>query len=564
VTGSGAGGDELTQQERAAILVRLLESSVDLIAVLDRDTRPIELSRSWEALLGWSSEQLTAVPFLDLVHPDDLPMVVDAVGPVLAGGSARGANVRLRTAAGGYRWVQGGAVGDAATGRIYVTVVDVQERKELEDALRDQLALEETISSIATGLIGLEPTAVPAAIERGLGTLGRALGVDRVHFLRGSRYPDDVTYLEWYDPELPQPSHVPHPDRDVQAWWLAALREGRVLRVEDVEELREEAPKVVDALLEDGVRSVLHIPLPPHRRIWGFLTFVAVRDRVPLNEAFTSLLRVAGESFLTALATSDDAVALGEARRELEQRNADLERSNEELERFAYAAAHDLKAPLVRIEMALAAMPVPVGPPRELLDVAQRAARRMRQLIEDLLAFAAVGQTRGAAGPVDLDALVDQVLLDLEPAVEAGGVRVERSPLPIVEGHRPLLSQLLQNLLSNAVKFARPGGGGLVRLAAHSDRQGHTISITDNGIGIDPADREDVFGVFTRLNPADAYPGSGVGLSTCARVVQHHGGRISLHDGIDGGVAVRVWLPRRPPEPTAVPADDLLGGGFVS
>jgi PAS domain S-box-containing protein len=546
------------------MLDRLLDISVDLIAVLDEETRPIELSRSWE-VLGWSREELFDTAFVDLLHPDDRAVIAPEVASVLQGRAIGGIEARMRTKSGGHRWMEGGAVGDPATATIYLTVVDIEDRKALDAALREQLALEETVATIATRLVGADAGAVQSTIEASLETLGSSLAMDRVHFLRGTRFPDEVTYLEWYNPETPQPTHVPHPDPGVQQWWLRTMREGRVLVLEDVEILRDEAPEVVDALRQDGVRSLLHIPLPPHRGCWGFLTFSAIRDTVTIPAEAVALMRLAGESYLTALTSADDQAALAEAQRELHLRNAALERSNEELERFAFAAAHDLKAPLARVEMALAAAPAS-GPASELLDIARRGAARMRQLIEDLLAFAAVGQRAGEAGPVDLDGLLDLVLADLEPAIDAAGVVVERGPLPTVVGHRLLLGQLLQNLVGNAVKFARPDVSSRVWVTAEERDGGDLLVVADNGIGVAADRRQDVFAVFTRLNPSDAYPGSGVGLATCARVVEHHGGRIWLDDGPEGGTAVRVWLPRpsdeRGPGAAAEP-DELLGGALL-
>ncbi|MFP5254886.1 MAG: ATP-binding protein [Acidimicrobiia bacterium] len=524
------------------MLDRLLEVSVDLIAVLDASTRPLELSRSW-GVLGWSRDELFATPFVDLLHPEDRAAIAPEIPSVAAGLAVSGIEARMRTKAGGYRWMKGGVVGDPATGTIVLTVVDIEERKALDAALEAQLRLEETVATIATRLIGIDPAGAISAIERSLETLGRTLGMDRAHFLRGVRYPDDVTYLEWYNPDTPQPAHVPHPDREVQRWWLRTLRDGRDLVLDDVEELRAEAAQVVDALQEDGVRSLVHISLPSHRRRWGFLTLSSIGRAVAVPAAQVALLRLAGESFLMALTSCEDQLALTEAQQELHNRNEALERSNEELERFAFAAAHDLKAPLARMEMALAAAPAS-GPVTEPLDVARRGATRMRQLIEDLLAFAAVGQRAGEACSVELDEVLDEVLADLDPLVEASGITVDRAPLPTVVGHRALLGQLLQNLVGNALKFARDDRPPVVRVTASERDGGDLLVVADNGIGV-PADRrEDVFTVFTRLNPSDAYPGSGVGLATCARVVEHHGGRIWLEDGIDGGTAVHVWLPR--------------------
>lgn len=544
------GRDGGAEVDQSTSLQRFLEMSIDLLAVLDLDTTILEASQSWERSLGWTTEALVGRPLIDLVHVDDLPRFETELASLREGGDALAVVVRLRAHDGTHRWVQGNARSDLRARRIYVTAADITERMALEDALRQQLDLEELVASIASRLIGAEQQHVVTEIERGVAELAQVMGADRGHFLRGRRRPDDATYVEWRNPETVQAVHAPAPDEDVQQWWRDVLRAERLLRYDDVEDLADEAPHVVQALREDGVRSVLHVPLPPQRGYWGFVTMVAVRDTVQFSDAATSLLRLAGECFMTALAQGDDELALLDARRELEHRNEELERSNEELGRFAYSAAHDLKAPLSRIEMALAAAaPAGSGPGTELLDIARRGATRMRQLIEDLLAFASVGRASGALAPVDLDEVLTLVLADLESAISVAGVTVERSPLPEVLGHRALLGQLLQNLLSNAIKFARPDVPPLVRVGATRDATGVTITVADNGIGIAPRHRVEVFGVFTRLDSDDTSPGSGIGLATCAKVVHHHGGRIWVGDGIDGGAALHVWLPDTEDEP---------------
>lgn len=541
VPAGGAGGDE----EDRATLHHFLESSMDLLAVVDLHTVPLELSRSWEAVLGWSLDELREMRLMDLVDPDHLSIAMDDLGVLLEGGSTVGTELRLRCRDGSHRWVRGGASADLTAQRIYLTLFDIQDQKDLEAALRRQLSFEELVASMATGLIGIEAADVPAQISQSLAQLGRAVGAHRAHFLRGSRHPDETTYLEWNDPDVPQGQHVPHPDPGVQAWWRQALKSGRVLMLEDVEELRAEAPEVVDALRQDGVRSIIHIPLPPQRRHWGFLTLVSIGDKVEFGDATTALLRLAGDCFMTALATGDYASALLDARRELEQRNDELERSNEDLERFAYAAAHDLKAPLSRLEMALSAAQPGPGNDAELLEIARRGATRMRGLIEDLLAFASVGRRAGAIERVDLDDLLDHVLADLGSEIERSGAVVERTPLCVVDGHGALLGQLLQNVVGNALKFARQGVAPLVRIGAEVDGDHVTVSVSDNGIGIPAESRDEVFGVFTRLNPDDHYQGSGIGLATCVRVVQHHGGRIWVGDAPTGGANIQFRLPLR-------------------
>jgi PAS domain S-box-containing protein len=523
---------------------RFLDLSIDLLGILDLETRILEMSESWGRTFGWSREDLLGTPLVDYFHQDDLPQVQQELATLLEGGEAVAVVVRIRTKDGAYRWVQGNARSDLAAGRIYVTAADITDRKELEDALRDQLLLEEHVATVTARLVACDAAEVPAVIERGIGELARLMGADRAHFLRG-RNLDVITFIEWLDPVAGARHHVPAPEPEVQQWWLDVLRSGELLRLEDVEELADSAPLVLERLRDDGVRSVLVVPLPPHRGCWGFLAMVAIERSVVFNDAATALLQLAGESFLTALGRGDDAAALLDARRELEHRNEELERSNEELERFAYAAAHDLQAPLGRIEMALKAAPVGEGDAAVLLGVALRGAARMRQLIDDLLVFATIGTGQGEPEAVDLDHLVAEVLADLQPTVEAAGATVEVGPLGEVWGHATPLVQLVQNLLGNALKFTRPGVAPVVQVSARRGSAGTTLRVADNGPGIAPARRAEVFGVFTRLDPHEETPGSGIGLATCAKVVASHGGQIHVEDGIDGGMAMVVQLPHR-------------------
>jgi PAS domain S-box-containing protein len=539
---SDAAGAEV---EDVASVRRFLDLSLDLLGICDLDTRLLEVSDSWEPMLGWRREELLGTPLLDYFHPDDLPRIQGELAALLAGRDAPGVETRVRCRDGSYKWVQGNARSDLASGRIYVTAADISGRKHLEEVLVRRIQLEEAIVSITARFVGTDADGMPEEIERGMAELATAIGADRAHFLRGNRSLDNVSYFEWLHPETGQ--RLREVDPMVTEWWFETMRAGTTLQLDDVIELGEEHPEVVASMKEDGIRSLLHVPLPFKRGTWGFLALVTIDRPLGLGDDVLALLRLAGESFMTALARADDSMALIDARRELEHRNDELERSNEELERFAYAAAHDLKAPLARIEMALAATPRPKGDEGMLLDVARRGAARMRQLIEDLLVFSAVGRSGGAAEAVDLEDLLTQVLADLGATIEATGAEVQRDPLPTAWGHRSLLGQVLQNLVGNALKFVRPEVTPRIEISGRRTRDGGThLCVADNGIGVEEAKRAEVFSVFTRLNATETYPGSGIGLATCAKVVAYHGGTIHLEDGLDGGVAVVVWLPPGP------------------
>ena len=193
--------------------------------------------------------------------------------------------------------------------------------------------------------------------------------------------------------------------------------------------------------------------------------------------------------------------------------------------------------------MALAAVPTPEGDAGEMLGVARRGSARLRTLIEDLLTYASVGSVAAEVEDVDLDALLAEVVQDLDALRTAAGAEITVEPLGHVPGHRPLLGQLFQNLLTNALKFRRPQVPPSIRIAATRGRGTTTVRVVDNGIGIAPEHRQDVFGVFTRLGGDDQVAGSGIGLATCAKVVANHGGRIWVEDCDAGGTAVAVLLP---------------------
>lgn len=524
---------------------RFLDLSLDLMAISDLDTRILVASASFSRI-GWDREAVLGQRVMDLIHPEDLGLAGEKLAGLLEGREAAAVTLRLRGGDGAYRWVQGNAMIDLGIERIYFTGADITPRKELEDQLLERVRLEELVATVAAGLLGaevLEPPEVDDAIEDALGRIAAALGADGAYFLRDAKRRRDVVFVEWAAdrPGRRDADRIP-PSDAARRWWSTRLADGHPLFVEDVTALGPEAAEAGEVLLGMGVRSLVLVPLHQHRFFNGFIGLVTSTPH-RFSDDVPALLRVAGESFMGVLRQADATTALIDARRELEQRNADLERSNEDLERFAYAAAHDLKAPLARIEMALAATPDDPTATEELLDIARRASVRMRRLIEDLLTYASVGVGPRVSTRVDLDEVLTEVLNDVAPAIEAAGIRVERAPLPPVPGVRPLLGQLLQNLVSNSVKFARSDVDSVVRIEGRSSDDGVTLSVIDNGIGIDSSQRSEVFGVFTRLQSDDRYPGSGIGLATCAKVVSHHGGRIWLSDGIDGGCSVNVWLP---------------------
>ncbi|HEV3225812.1 MAG TPA: ATP-binding protein, partial [Acidimicrobiales bacterium] len=219
-----------------------------------------------------------------------------------------------------------------------------------------------------------------------------------------------------------------------------------------------------------------------------------------------------------------------------------------ELEQFASIVSHDLKSPLqvVRGFVELLGRQAETkgdrsGDAETYVAAALRGAARMDRLIDDLLAYSRAGQRAAQLVPVDLDTIAGEVLADSAALISETDARVSVGPLPTVPGDPTQLRQLLQNLVTNAIKFRRSDATSEVSITASDDGDHWRIAVMDNGIGIEPEHRDEIFAMFTRLHHGDR-PGSGIGLAICARVVANHGGVIWAEDGDGHGTRLVFTL----------------------
>ncbi|MFC8447708.1 ATP-binding protein [Kitasatospora sp. NPDC057223] len=238
-----------------------------------------------------------------------------------------------------------------------------------------------------------------------------------------------------------------------------------------------------------------------------------------------------------------------QARVALDLQAADLRRSNEELEQFAYVASHDLQEPLRKIASFCQLLQRRYAGKLDAradqyIEFAVDGANRMQTLINDLLTFSRVGRTMADRAKVDLEALADLTLDTLSIAIEESGAEITRDPLPVIDGDPTQLGMLLQNLIGNAVKFRSPDRPPRIRIGAAQNEDGTWMfSVEDNGIGIEPEFAERVFVIFQRLHARDDYEGNGIGLAMCKKIVEYHGGTITLGPGNLLGTRVTFTLP---------------------
>ena len=227
-----------------------------------------------------------------------------------------------------------------------------------------------------------------------------------------------------------------------------------------------------------------------------------------------------------------------------------LKRSNDELAQFAHIASHDLQAPirmitsfLVLLEERHAEKLDSEG--REFIAYALEGAGRMQALIEGLLSYSRVGTQGTNFERLDLNDVVGDVIVDLHADITASDTRVCVGALPSVLGERAQMRQLLQNLIENAIKF-RSADAPRIELSGEEREGEWLLCVADNGIGIEPGGEERIFDLFGRLHGVSEYPGSGLGLSVCKRIVEHHGGRIWAEGRPGGGSVFLFTLPRAP------------------
>ncbi|AGL14293.1 ATP-binding protein [Actinoplanes sp. N902-109] len=247
---------------------------------------------------------------------------------------------------------------------------------------------------------------------------------------------------------------------------------------------------------------------------------------------------------------------------ELERQVRDLTRSVQDLEAFSREISHDLKAPLAGIlGYAQLLTHLDVGYPRpadydDFVAEINRGTERMHRLIDDVLAYSTVRGAPLHLTAIDLTALVHDVVADralelLRPGAEPRpAARITHDELPPVRGDHGMLRRLMENLIGNAVKYVRPGEAARVHVSALPTGDGFVrVEVTDHGVGIPDGQHEAIFGELHRAHP-DAYPGTGLGLTICRRIVERLGGSIGADPAFRGGARMWFTLPA-----AVIPAD---------
>jgi PAS domain S-box-containing protein len=477
-----------------------MDISGDAILLVDRATlRYIDVNRTFCDMLGYSREEMLGKTPVDIFSVDRETLERDYEALVADKDSeASVVEGQYRRKDGSYVPVEARrrAVQTDAGWIIVGTATDITQRKKAEEALRASEERFRRTFELAGAGVAL-------------------IGLDR-RFLRVNRRMCEI--LGYTEAELLtlKGRDISHPDdRDMINKMRPALYEGGI----------------------DAIRIEKRYLRKDGSTVWAASTVTVERN-------------AAGEP-LHEIAIYEDVSARKAAEEALRAAHDELARSNAELEQFAYVASHDLQEPLRMVASYTQLLGKRYGgrlegDATEFMAYIVDGAARMKQLIEDLLAYSRVGTRGREFTRVRLEVVMSRARTSLRGALEESGGELTHDALPEVEGDEMQLFQLMQNLAGNALKF-HGAAPPRVHVSSAAKEHEYVISVQDNGIGIDPQYFERIFMVFQRLHDKSQYPGTGIGLAICKKVVDRHGGRLWVESEPGKGSCFKFTLPKRAP-----------------
>ncbi|WP_417486087.1 PAS domain-containing protein [Maricaulis sp.] len=470
----------------------------------DVRTDSVFWSPQYREVLGFTDPDFEPVfdDFSSRVHPDDLERVMLSINDHLALRKPFDIEFQICHEAGWYLWVRarGQAQWDAGgqAMRMAGSIDDITARKTAENRAQDRLRMLELAGQAAS--IGY--------VEIDLSS-GTGMASDEVYEILGLE-------RNTFDLSLDHLLALTHPD------------DTRLAR------------EFVEASLESGELGAETIRF--RRGHDGLERFVHV---------WIQALDGPGRPAPRIFSVIQDVTDQRADEQRLRQQTQELRRTNVELERFATVASHDLQEPLRKVTTFGDLMVRDYGDKLDdrgvrMLETMAGAAHRMRQLIRDLLQYSRSSHVALDVQPVSLDDLMDGVMSDLDMSIRDCDAKVDYPRGLALAGDPVLLRQLFQNLIGNAVKYRDPERPPRIGVTVQDDEETCQITVTDNGIGFDADHAERIFEVFRRLHARDSYPGTGVGLALCQRIVERHGGMIRAEGRPGKGASFTVTLPKAP------------------
>ncbi|WP_254763956.1 ATP-binding protein [Natrinema marinum] len=524
-------------EHQRAYTKRVLDAVHDIFYVLEPDGSLQRWNESLRAVTGYTDAEIESMTAVEFAADADREMIDDAVARGFETGNLQfeaklhtkdGEHIPYEFAASTLETPDGGSV-LAGIGR------DISGRTARERELEARARQQQVVADL--GQLALETDDIDELMHEASRQVAAVLDNEYCKVLDLDADGKALLLRQgvgWADGLVGEES-VSAVEADSQAAYT--LASDRPVVVEDLEtETRFSGP---DLLRNHDVRSGVSTIIGPISDPWGIF---GTHDTEP--GTFTEEDVNFVQSVANVLA---EAIERQQYQTQLEALVADLEQSNERLEQFAYAASHDLQEPLRMVSSYLQLIERRYGDAldadgEEFLGYAVDGAERMREMIDALLEYSRV-ETRGdELEPVDLGSVLADVREDLRVKIEESDAEITAADLPRVEGDASQLRQVLQNLLSNALEYS---GDEPPRIHVSADRDGDhwTVSVADDGIGIEPRDQAQIFNVFQRLHSREEHAGTGIGLALCERIVERHGGEIWVDSEPGEGATFSFTLP---------------------
>jgi PAS domain S-box-containing protein len=331
-----------------------------------------------------------------------------------------------------------------------------------------------------------------------------------------------------------------------------AIRTGKSILAEDIPDAllveRLTNPEQLQFIRELGLRSVIIAPLLASGRSFGVLTFVTAESGRQYTRADLALAEELARRAATAVDNARLFTESKNAQENLRRSNAELRRVNEDLNQFAYSASHDLQEPLRMMAVFSQMLERKYqgqldARAHKYINFMVEGAKRMELLLKDLLAYTqSIHFAPQEITLIDANPVFESALSNLDAAIRESGADVTCGPLPYLYVHEIHLLQLFQNVIGNAIKY-RTETRPVIQVTSEREGAEWKICVTDNGIGIAPEYRDQIFGLFKRLHSREEYEGTGIGLAICQKIVQHYGGRIWVESEEGKGSTFCFTLP---------------------
>ena len=315
---------------------------------------------------------------------------------------------------------------------------------------------------------------------------------------------------------------------------------------DSLQETRIKFPGLIPQYLS-GLRSFISVPLVYKDATIGVLHFSSVKPSA-YSDYEVGIAGLIAAQIAGAIENSHLHAETVEADLALQRQARELARSNAELEQFAYVASHDLQEPLRVIAGYVNLLEDRYADKldqdaRDFIGFATDAAHRMRALINALLQYSRVGTHGNPFEPMDCNRALSEALADLEVSIGESDAEVTAEPLPQVVGDHVQVTHLFENLISNAIKFKKDDCPPKIHVSCGREEDSWQISVSDNGTGIRPRYQERIFGMFKRAHKRSKYPGTGIGLALCLKIVERHGGRIWVESEVNQGSTFHFTIP---------------------